>query len=763
MMQKPAGPIFDIIGARLHGPEPIEDVFVPWRGGVSALYGLNGAGKSRILHALRDLYTGVPGHRSRLGRSNSVFVRIAGGLDQSIDHQADGIGWTLAFPFTEHLGAVRNRIVWPWHPGYREDGGTPGQPSGPEPQVLRDAIYQWLVAHEPTMGISPAVASEILDQGIFTLTPAPSPSLHGQGHTWHIGFAVLRDPAQPLITDAIDRFLNGWADILDRAGVSKHDPESFTAEEVYSAWAEASAERDVLGDTFLRRAIADGPTYHPDADLHTGLIGETAALLESSSLIPFDVCASDNWEGSPTSTARLVEVIDLDRESDIEIDVRTRHYVLDSVSSAQTPLWRRPESDGPSPDGGVTSTMLTTSSSGGLSLSDELLTMHNILSELASKVYDTVMLDSPELGYYPTGPDQWFLSGGPSWSALDLDGSERMLSELSEAQQRWAKVAIRLALHLADATAATPTLLVLDEPDAALHSTAERHAVAGLSDLAASFGRTGELAVLVATHSREFLNASDVWLMHAFRTADGSAALRELENPMRERLDLMGLSPADAFQLYRVVLVVEGHHEQVILSALLGQELDEARTLVVPMRGGRHLATVVDAEILADFSDAPVLVMLDNLDSERIGRFWSCLQDARADEIDALVRACFTGKQSSEEQFVISFARRVVASGQPDRFHVHAMSKPDIPEYLPVEYLVPEAASWEELREQFNAQTKIGSFKPWLKSRHGVEYTDETLTRACQELDHLPADFTQLLNKCHELAGNALQRRSAHC
>ena len=50
---------FEILGARLYGPAPIADVWVPWRSGVSALYGLNGAGKTRVLQALSDLYQGV--------------------------------------------------------------------------------------------------------------------------------------------------------------------------------------------------------------------------------------------------------------------------------------------------------------------------------------------------------------------------------------------------------------------------------------------------------------------------------------------------------------------------------------------------------------------------------------------------------------------------------------------------------------------------------------------------------------------------------
>lgn len=753
-------PVFDIIGARLHGPDPIEDVFVPWRGGLSALYGLNGAGKSRILGALRDLYAGVP-EPSHFGWRNSILVRISGGLDQSLDVHADGYGWTLAFPFKQHIGSVLNRTVRPWQPGHSDRRRARQASNEPEPRVLRESIYRWLVAHEPNMGISPAIAREILDQGIFTLTPTAPSASNARSPSWHIGFAVVRDPAQPLITDAIDRFIAGWYDVLARAGVSKHDTESFSSDEVEAAWASAATERDVVGDTFLRRAIADGPTYDVEADLDTGWIGEVATLLEGSSLIPFGVCANSEWPGSPTWDGRPVEVIDVEGESELEIDRRTRRYMFDFLArDGEQWWWDRPEPSEPSPDGSVDSALLTSGGDGVVALSEGLLGAHSRLSELASSLYGAFLLDAPELGIQATSPDEWFLTGGPSWSAVDLDGSKRSLPEMSEAQQRWANVAIRLGLHVAEGADASHTLLLLDEPDAALHSTAERHAVAGLARMAASFVGAGDLSIVAATHSREFLNSTDVRLMHVFRTLEGAVALRELDNPLRERLDLLGLKPADAFQLYRVVLVVEGHHEEVILSALLGHELEEARTLVVPMRGGRHLATVVDAEVFADFSDAPVLVMLDNLDGQRIERFWSLLRKVPDDQIDSLVSECFSGKMSSEEQFVISFARRVVSSGQGDRFHVHAMSKPDIPEYLPVELLVPGSMSWEELRREFGAQTKVGSFKPWLKKRFNVDYTDDSLAQACEALDHLHEDFTSLLDTCRELGGNAFDRRT---
>lgn len=49
---------FRLEAARLFGPPPVADVYLPLRGGLTAFYGLNGAGKSRILRGLGALLRG---------------------------------------------------------------------------------------------------------------------------------------------------------------------------------------------------------------------------------------------------------------------------------------------------------------------------------------------------------------------------------------------------------------------------------------------------------------------------------------------------------------------------------------------------------------------------------------------------------------------------------------------------------------------------------------------------------------------------------
>jgi hypothetical protein len=88
-----------------------------------------------------------------------------------------------------------------------------------------------------------------------------------------------------------------------------------------------------------------------------------------------------------------------------------------------------------------------------------------------------------------------------------------------------------------------------------------------------------------------------------------------------------------------------------------------------------------------------------------------------------------------------------------DRISFFTLSKADIPEYLPVTPFVPgmkKPRSWEQLRESYQAATsnskKPPDFKNWMMSQHDARYDEATLRAAVRELDHIPEEFSGLLN-----------------
>ena len=119
------------------------------------------------------------------------------------------------------------------------------------------------------------------------------------------------------------------------------------------------------------------------------------------------------------------------------------------------------------------------------------------------------------------------------------------------------------------------------------------------------------------------------------------------------------------------------------------------------------------------------------------------------------MRKHFSNSRQAEEAFLINFCRAAAEANELDRFRVFGFSAGDIPEYLPVNVIVPEAESWAALRAAFDAQTSDASFKPWLRRTHGVEVTDELLQAGIDTMDTIPPEFIDLAELCRTIGRTA--------
>ena len=188
-------------------------------------------------------------------------------------------------------------------------------------------------------------------------------------------------------------------------------------------------------------------------------------------------------------------------------------------------------------------------------------------------------------------------------------------SALSRAQRRWAELSITLALQR---RVGVPLVILLDEPEAALHRRAERHLVRGLEQLSHELNAS----IVVATHSPAFFEQTPAQLVHVYREAHGHTALAEMPTGLRDRVDDLGLDPTDLLQLCRIVVLVEGQHELSILGELIGDELRQAGALMFAMRGVSKLASTADAQLLFTYTDVSLLVVVDNDDADRVTDIW---------------------------------------------------------------------------------------------------------------------------------------------
>ena len=394
-----------------------------------------------------------------------------------------------------------------------------------------------------------------------------------------------------------------------------------------------------------------------------------------------------------------------------------------------------------------------------------------------NELINLLLLDAPTLELRIGSNAEWLIGRPLYWQSDGLP-----LDSLSRAQARWASLAIRLGLAqspvrpkiripeetralLTQVIPARPTYssepritLVLDEPEAALHRTAEAHMAHGLRTLAADSG----IQVVVATHSPELLNAADANVVRVYRqegvrryTTGMVTRTESLQEPQRAELDEYGLSPSDLLRRRRGFLLVEGHHEVVILGASIGNELTALGIEILPLRGATQLPATIDSRLLFDFTDAVIIAVLDNGDADLIDSVWETATTIAATEgpysAGEFVRARLPAKERIEYKFLGQFLSRAIQAGLQSRVVPYAFEKLDIIEYLPVQRFAKNT-SWASLRERHKREHPGRDFKTWLGQTFAARFDDKHLAEAVAALPAQPAEFRRLLDRCRDLA-----------
>ena len=348
---------------------------------------------------------------------------------------------------------------------------------------------------------------------------------------------------------------------------------------------------------------------------------------------------------------------------------------------------------------------------------------------------------------------QWGSDGLVEWSAVDQAGIRMPLLNFSSAQNRWINFAIEVASISDDCPL---RLICLDEPEAGLHRRAERHLARGLANVV----RSNNLTLLMATHSPEFLGLEGAMLNHVHRDAQGHTVIESLTNDLSTRLDDLGLDKSDLLQLCRVVLVVEGQHDLIVLQQLLGEELRLLGVEVLALRGLRNLKNASDAQLLFRFTDADVVYLADNENNERISSIWYRAQAVPHEDALEILSEMTRGSTNSEAVFLKEFAALAHGFDARNRIHLAAVSKGDIIEYLPMEYFVNESfriKDWAELRRNWEKSGTKKSLKAWMTLSFGSEFSDEVIREATSAMDSVPDDFVNLLEIVRKIASKRME------
>jgi len=397
-------------------------------------------------------------------------------------------------------------------------------------------------------------------------------------------------------------------------------------------------------------------------------------------------------------------------------------------------------------DGDPPGSLLSERADGSVVLRPELVPTVDSIAQQATRFARLLLEGAPVIRCEVSPVTDWYRRSPLRWVALDLTGTWVEVEDLSRAQRRWAELSIVLALKR---RAGVPLVILLDEPEAALHRRAERHLVRGLERLSQELNAS----IVVATHSPAFFEQTSAHLVHVNRNAHGQTELAEMPTALRDRVDELGLNPTDLLQLCRTVVLVEGQHELAILGELIGDELRQVGAEMFAMRGVRKLGSAADAQLLFTYTDAALLVVVDNDDAGRVTDIWERACRTADDGGDHLrVLAEYTKNKRDLEQVALEeFCGLAITSGNKQRIRFQTLSLPDVPEYLPVRAVAPGSpadATWADLHAEHERTGKRGNrprFKDWMTDTYGADYSESNLRAASGSMDSIPDDLLEIL------------------
>ncbi len=304
---------------------------------------------------------------------------------------------------------------------------------------------------------------------------------------------------------------------------------------------------------------------------------------------------------------------------------------------------------------------------------------------------------------------------------------------LDDEPETTAEVARRVA-------SARPRLYLLDEPERHLNPRLQRAAAKWLVDLLLTRGSQG----LIATHAHAFLNVGpEPSFVQVRRDPAGASNLQPFEpqevTAYSEIAQEVGLDMGELLTSTRLLVFVEGRHDQAVLEELFRLPLYHAGVLVVPIAGvGRH-SQIVEYDVLIRFTRAQLAVVFDKLDRQTIDRLLT----------DTAFRRESLRSRRTELQAMASLLQKAIDNDR--RVQPLPLPVADIFDALDQQILIDQYprfpghaeanTAWESLQERFPNR------KIFYQDEYGVPNEIETYKKVAalmRSLDRIPDTLRNL-------------------
>ena len=600
-------------GATWDAKDYAPNTFVPVRRGLNVVYGLNGSGKTRFLNRVKDIADGRHGPMEGLVVSDIPIGQRGRHIVEELASEAEWLAetlddWETGWPI------VRQSVL----------SGHAGQSAVTS---LQDGNSFWNLDRIGCGKENAQILAEFLQRGSILLARG-----FGDDSTSTLLAVPMCLPGQrgPATRAVLENMRTSLAAIHQRYWDTHHeDLEDFrdpAKKEFYDAaeqwrceWIESALlNRRNLGDWF-DAAIQDPEEY---SWTHLPLVEDDTPLF-----LPAIAQSKDSMphEDSPDWNFRWRMVSD-EQDRDLALQGFTR--------TVREMLWVS-----------------------GIGSDDDVGTK---AAERLNQGLGAFLPGTPPVEIDLGDARDWLRGDKP---AITLGGYP--VSAASNAQFRWLMFAGQLIYRQ------QPTLVVVDEPEAGLHRSAERAVRNALSD-PERFGRT---VVIVATHSPIFLQGN-ANLLHA----SAALGITGWSQDDGQTLDHLGMSRGDALLMTRIFLIVEGPHDKIVLETLFGEELRSIGVEIFFMSGVRAVEQALDSQFLLRCTDAVVMVLFDNLRAD-IGDVWrrarKLANTGRANDLDAartLIRS-HTKRGNTEDEWMSRFLLRSLTDPSRDRIEAFGLPK----------------------------------------------------------------------------------------
>ena len=697
-----SGDEYQVVGVSVAGEGPVRSmVHLELDASVRALYGVNGAGKSRLLRLVRSALSGVAlsgasGHESVVA---DLHVRII-----DTEHRAKGSFTTY---LQQQLGESVRR-----QQGILAQSALEHALDDPDIQELIERrssqdIWTHLAALVDLAGareqLPDGLASEMYDGGVYggCLTFRAVGTLDQPAWDVYLSLSM----ASEAVRERLKRATEAWVELQSIAELEDTEEQNSR----YGEWLQDVGRTSAL-------PLASASAYW---GRRSGQVSAQPLSWPSWLQVPALQVAE--------RVQAPVRVVGAERD---DVDQATLDRVLEMVSYVPG---QRPAS------------LVLAIEDGAPTFNTVFKTGVRRIERDANQYAAAVLLDPPDLRFQLGNPDSWLSGVKPHWEYAERwTGDWLPIEDLSSARERWVRLAIELAAAPVDEV---PAVFICDEPERGLHRLAEERLAQGLPVLA----RTRPFGVLAATHSPALLNSKEIQPLLVSRTDESGAHVRPASVSLVDRVATeataqdLGMAVGDLWPLSRVTVVVEGLHDEAIFTSLLRGSLDAAPAGVYATHGGVRLRSLAEPALMINATDAEILVVLDELKSAVVNPLWAEIKELSAAGLFDESRNAIDGLRRHKGDsflFLHQFAFRALQSGCLDRVHVHGLSLPDVICYLPEQEVLLKPDPWDSIIEQWRhdaAPEPASNIKKWLKARGALPGDEKELDQLVVEAAHRTA------------------------